>query len=40
MESSRRNSSVSSIGALRVAELRKQAASGPCTFIRIVHSGR
>ncbi|CAF1623990.1 unnamed protein product [Rotaria magnacalcarata] len=38
MESSRRNSTVSSVGGLRTADARKQIISGPCTFIRIVHS--
>ncbi|CAF0730763.1 unnamed protein product [Rotaria sordida] len=34
----RRNSSVSSVTGIRTADLRKQTISGPCTFIRIVHS--
>ncbi|CAF0829963.1 unnamed protein product [Adineta ricciae] len=37
METSRRNSSVSSISALRTMEIRKQIIITPCTFIRIIY---
>lgn len=40
MEVSRRNSSVGSSGPIRLTDIRKQAVSGNCTFVRLVHGGR
>ncbi len=40
METLRRNSSVSSSIGVRGADIRKQAITGPCSFIRVVHGGR
>ncbi|UJR35892.1 hypothetical protein I4U23_028635 [Adineta vaga] len=38
METSRRNSSVSSISAIRTTDVRKHVILAPCTFIRIIYN--
>lgn len=39
METSRRNSNISSIAPVKTTEIKKQIISGTCTFIRLVYGG-